>query len=245
MSTIKGIFFDLGGTLFRYPGRRGGGGGVGFVLEQYGIEASGQEIGQSWRTASNEVGERYGAMPYFLHKDLFRDTVTHFLDQYGHTPSDNLLEEFHQRQLQGMVEYLPIRDECKDTLNQLRQLGLYLSIVSNIDDDYLDPLIDKHDLHDYLDHWTSSEEAQSCKPDTQIYHYCLNKAGLNKDEVLFVGDSLHHDVAGAAAVGMRSVRIVEEGVATPLTQGLKVTADPTFEITSLDELIPIVERANG
>ena len=144
-----------------------------------------------------------------------------------------------------MVEYLPIRDECKDTLQSLRDKGLYLSIVSNIDDDYLDPLVDKHDLHDYLDHWTSSEEAQSCKPDTAIYHYCLKKAGLHKDEVLFVGDSLHHDVAGAAAVGMRSVRIVEEGVATPLTQGLKVTADPTFEITSLDELIPIVEQANG
>ena len=39
MSKIRGIFFDLGGTLFRYPGRRSGGGAVGYVLEQYGIDA--------------------------------------------------------------------------------------------------------------------------------------------------------------------------------------------------------------
>ena len=241
---IKGLFFDLGGTLFTYSGRLGGS-GINYLMQELGIEATGKEVGQGWRSASSEVGERYGKQSYFLHKDLFRDTVTHFLDQFGHCANDDLLEEFHLRQLNGMLEHMPIRDECHSALAKLKQRGLYLSIVSNIDDDYLDPLVDKHNLHDHLDHWTSSEEAQSCKPDTEIYHYCLSKSGLSKDEVLFVGDSLHHDIAGAAAVGMRCARIVNEGVPTPLTQGLQVTAQPTFEISSLDDLLPIVDAANG
>lgn len=241
---VKGIFFDLGGTLFSYT-RRGGGGGIRFVLNELGIEASPEEVGQAWSAASTEVGEHYGRQSYFLHKHLFRDTLTRFLTRFGHEPKTSLLEEFHLRQRDAMVDNLPIREECHDALAALKTQGLYLSIVSNIDDDYLYPLVEKHQLDAVLDHCTSSEEARSCKPDTQIFHYSLNKSGLEKEQVLFVGDSLHHDVAGADAVGLRSVRIVEEGVETPLTHGLSVTADPTFEINKLTDLLDIVAQHNG
>jgi len=241
---IKGIFFDLGGTLFRYSGRLGGG-GIRYVMGELGLDAAPEEIGKAWGKASRHVGEHYGSQPFFLHKDLFRDTMTHFLAEFGHTPHDDLLDEFHIRQRDAMLNNLPIREECHNALAALKARGLYLSIVSNIDDDYLYPLVERHGLHDVLDHLTSSEEARSCKPDTGIFHYSLNKSGLDRDEVLFVGDSLHHDVAGADKVGMRSVRIVEEGTQTPLTHGLEATADPTFEITDLMELVGIVERHNG
>jgi 2-haloalkanoic acid dehalogenase type II len=241
---VKGIFFDLGGTLFSYSGRMGGS-GIGYVLKELGITAAPEEVGKAWGAASKQVGEHYGRERYFLHQDLFRDTMTRFLAAFDHEPSESLLEEFHQRQLDAVVDHLPIREECHTALQALKDRGLYLSIVSNIDDDYLDPLVEKNGLSDFLNHWTSSEEAQSCKPDPDIFHYSVRKSGLHKDEVLFVGDSLHHDVAGADAVGMRSVRIVEEGVVTPLTHGLKVTADPTFEISNLNELVNIVEQHNG
>ena len=241
---IKGIFFDLGGTLFSYS-RRMGGGGIGFVLKELGIDASPEEVGKAWGAAGKQAGEHYGRERYFLHRDLFRATLTHFLADFDHEPSAALLEEFHQRQLRSVVDHLPIREECHDALQALKDRGLYLSIVSNIDDDYLDPLVEKNQLGPLLDHWTSSEEARSCKPDPDIFHYSARKSGLGIDEVLFVGDSLHHDVAGADAVGMRSARIVEEGIVTPLTHGLKVTADPTFEIAALTDLIDIVEEHNG
>ncbi len=241
---VRGIFFDLGGTLFRYSGRRGGG-GMGFVLRELGIEAEPDEIAAAWGEANRHIGQRYGTQPYFLHKELFRDTMSYFVGAFGHEASETLLEAFHTRQRDAMVEHLPIRDETHDALAALKERGLYLSIVSNIDDDYLYPLVEKHNLNSLLDHCTSSEEAQSCKPDAGIFHYSLEKSGLEMEEVLFVGDSLHHDVAGADKVGMRSVRIVEEGIVTPLTHGLEVTADPTFEIESLNELVTIVDELNG
>ena len=241
---VKGIFFDLGGTLFSYRGRLGGG-GVRYVMQELGIDASPEAVGHAWGQASREVGTHYGGQRYFLHKDLFRDTVTQFLAEFDHVPNADLLEEFHLAQRDAMLENLPLRDECHDALAALKQHGLYLSIVSNIDDDYLYPLVKKHGLDDVLDHCTSSEEARSCKPDAEIFHYSLKKSGLDRSEVLFVGDSLHHDVAGADQVGMRSVRIVEEGVQTPLTHGLSATADPTFEIGSLTELVDIVAQHNG
>jgi len=256
---IKGIFFDLGGTLFSYNfGRRSRGaskpasdahrrmgGGLGYVLSELGIEADPAEVGAAWGEANRHVGQRYGRERYFLHRDLFRDTVHHFLADFGRTASDGLLDEFHLRQRDAMLENLPIREECHRALDSLKSRGLYLSIVSNIDDDYLYPLLDKHALEPLFDHCTSSEEARSCKPDTEIFRYALNKSGLRSDDVLFVGDSLHHDVAGAAAVGMRSARIVEEGIETPLTHGLEVTAEPTYIIKQLTDLLGIVEENDG
>ncbi|MEM7001367.1 MAG: HAD family hydrolase [Pseudomonadota bacterium] len=241
---VKGIFFDLGGTLFSYTGRQGGN-GIGYLLKAAQLRLEPQQIGAAWGKASALVGARYGAMPYFLHKDLFRETATAFLAEFDREVDAAIFEEFHQRQLQGMLQHLPIRDDCHATLAALGSRGIYRSIVSNIDDDYLDPLVELHNLDQHLEHWTSSEEAQSCKPDPDIYHYCLGKSGLGIEEVLFVGDSLHHDVAGAAKVGMRSVRIYEDGVATPLTHGLEVTAQPTYQIGTLSELLAIVDELNG
>ena len=91
---IKGIFFDLGGTLFSYnygpqksstqaaaskpsaskPSRRGMGSGLGFVLGKLGIEAEPADIGTAWGEANRHVGQRYGREQYFLHRELFRDT---------------------------------------------------------------------------------------------------------------------------------------------------------------------------
>jgi len=256
---IKGIFFDLGGTLFSYDyGRRRKGastgesttprrpgGGLAYVLRQLGIEADPADIGAAWGEANRHVGQRYGRERFFLHRDLFRDTVHHFLADFGKTASDALLDEFHHRQRDAMLEHLPIREECHDALEALKARGLYLSIVSNIDDDYLYPLLEQHALEPLFEHCTSSEEARSCKPDTEIFRYALRKSGLGQEDVLFVGDSLHHDVAGAAAVGMRSARIVEEGIETPLTHGLEITAEPTYIIHQLTDLMEIVEASDG
>lgn len=242
---VRGILFDLGGTLFSYSRRGGMGQALQEVVKSLGVEAEPREIGRAWGEASEAAMRRFARHDYFLHRDLFHETLVAFATRFDRSVSDALAENFHTAQRQSVVEHLPLRTECLEALGALKSLGLYLAIVSNIDDDYLDPLVEKHGLERWLDHWTSSEEARSCKPHTGIYHYALTKAGLGVGETLFVGDSLHHDVAGANAAGMRSVRITEEGVSTPLTSGLAVTAQPDYQITELTELIGIVEALNG
>lgn len=45
------------------------------------------------------------------------------------------------------------------------------------------------------------------KPEPRIYRSCLSRLGLAVSEVLCIGDSLAHDVAGAIGVGMQSAFI--------------------------------------
>ncbi len=240
---IEAVLFDLGGTLFSYGGRLGG--GIKGVIETVGIDAPGEVIGRAWRGAADRAGDFYGRQSYFLHRDLFRSTLLHFLEHFGHELDEGVFAAFHERQLKGLLDHMPLREDCRSTLVALRERGLYVGLVSNIDDDYLYPLLDRHDLLELFDHCTSSEEARSCKPDPEIFHYALGKAQRDSATTLFVGDSLHHDVAGAHRVGMRSARIVEEGVATPLTHGLEVVAEANFEVSSLQALIGIVDDVNS
>ena len=120
-------------------------------------------------------------------------------------------------------------------LAALRRQGLHLGIVSNIDDDQFQPLWERIGLGPQFDAVTTSEEARSCKPHPGIYRHALGKAGdLSPEEVVFVGDSLEFDVAGANAIGMTTVLIGE-----PPSQA-EADGDPDYVIETIPELLQII-----
>ncbi len=237
--TIQGVFFDLGGTLFSYSGLAKSTGPLLLrAVQQLGTQVSLPQIGAAYKQASARVGKEYGALDYYLHADLFRETFEQFSKLLGCKFEPSVYEWFRQAQHEAVLGALELRADCRDTLAGLRSKGFYLSIVSNIDDDMLHPLIEREQLHDYLHHWSSSEEAQSCKPHSAFFEYSLGKAGLLAEEVLFVGDSPEHDVLGAASMGMKTALISEEGVVAPLQSG-KPTVPADFNISSLSELLEL------
>lgn len=237
---FRAVFFDLGGTLFSYRDvGRWTLGALQGMAQQLGVEAPVREIGMAYRAASAEANERYVSRPFYLHRDLFRDTFAGFATRLGRTPTPEFLDWAEAALRGALVENMVLRDDCLETLARLREAGLSLSIVSNIDDDHLIPMVEGSGLAEVLDHWTSSEEARSCKPDPGFFRVALEKAGVSPEQVLFVGDSPEHDIAGAKGVGMTAALIVEEGSAPPFQSGRERLA-PDHEIRALAELLPIV-----
>jgi HAD superfamily hydrolase (TIGR01509 family) len=239
-SSIKGVFFDLGGTLFSYNNvGRATGPVLMEAIRRMGIDDDPKVVGKAYGAASQEIGRRYAEKTYYLHSDLFRDTFVLFVENMRGDFDEEAYIWFRDRQHDLVVNNLELKADCLDTLAHLKELGLYLSIVSNIDDDMLDPLVEREGLHDYLHHWTSSEAAESCKPHRQFFEVSLEKSGLERESVLFVGDSPWHDVQGAFEAGMRTVLIREEGIQPPL-QGGGETVDPDHVIANLAELKGLV-----
>lgn len=237
---IRAVFFDLGGTLFSYRQvARGTGPLIREAVRRLGVETERGEIGRAYREASRIAYEKHGHLPYYLHRDLFRDTFRAFAEALGREASDDFLDWFEAGQRDVLIEQMAPRPDARDTVSALREQGLYTSIVSNIDDDYLLPIIEKWKLADLFDHWTSSEEARSCKPDRRFFELALEKAGRPAGEVLFVGDSPEHDIQGARALGMTSVLIVEEGTPPPLQSGA-AEHEPHHEIRALGELLELL-----
>ena len=238
----RAVFFDLGGTLFSY--RNVARATVPLLIEavrRLGVAADVAQIKAAYTAAGRDTTLAYAERAYYLHRDFFHDTFMRFADRLG-APHDEAVHDWYRdAHRDAMVECLVLKEDCHDTLATLRERGLYLSVVSNIDDDMLTPLIEREGLARYLDHWTSSEAAQSCKPDRRFFEHALELAGQAPEGVLFVGDSPEHDIAGAAAVGMRTALIVDGGLPPPM-QSRAVATTPDHVIHTLSELVDLMPR---
>ena len=238
---IAGVFFDLGGTLFTYrniPRQHGA------LLEEtaarLGLPES-RALKKAYAEAMTAMSAAYAERDYYLHRDLFRDAFIDSLARLGRDAPNDLADWYLEAHRDSVFGSLEIKPDCIDTLRALRERGLYLCIVSNIDNDMLDPLVQREGLHQHLHHWMSSETAQSCKPHRGFFELCLRQSGLEAADVLFVGDSPEHDIAGAASVGMRTALIVDEGMPPPLQAG-KDTREPDHRIDRLSDLLELVAR---
>jgi HAD superfamily hydrolase (TIGR01509 family) len=241
---VRAVFFDFGGTLFSYARVQG----RGFYplllgsLERLGVRAEPRDAGRAWRRASAASWRAFHGRPFFLHRELFLDTFRRFAAELGAEARPADLDWFHEEQRRLVYEGFELRPGCVETLDALRRDGLHAAIVSNIDDDYLEPMLDRAGLRPHLDAWTSSERARSCKPDRGIFEAALALAGARGDEALFVGDSPEQDIAGARGVGMRTVLIREAGAETP-GAGVGLSAAPHHVVEDLREVPRLVRSA--
>lgn len=237
---FKGIFFDLGGTLVSYHH-------VNRVHAPILLEAAARvgradephAVKRAYAQAVKETTERYATLDYYLHRDFFLDTFHRCFDLLNAAVAEEVRAWYAQEHLTQLRDCLEPKPDCHATLAALKARRLYLSIVSNIDDDMLDPIVAREGLHRYLDHWTSSEAAQSCKPHRRFFEVCLEKSRLAAHEVLFVGDSPEHDIDGASQVGMKTALILNEGAEPPLQSG-RARATPDYVIHSLSGLLDLV-----
>ena len=237
---IRGVFFDLGGTLFTYhtmPGRSGE--LLMDAVAQLGISVAPKELGRAYQAANRKVAIAYGQKDYYLHADLFRDVFMEFCAGVGGEFNLEVWENYRHKHDANVISALQIRPDCRSTMEALRERGLYLSIASNIDHFMLEALVEREKLDELFDDWTSSEEAQSCKPHGDFFDVTQSKSGLDVGDILFVGDSPEHDILGAYSAGMRTALIVEPGVEAPLQSG-KETVDADYQIDELSDLLNIL-----
>jgi len=116
--------------------------------------------------------------------------------------------------------------EVPAALRALRDAGHRLVVVSNWDislhvalrDSGLAPLVDAA---------ISSAEAGFAKPDPRIFERALELVGGDAQGALHAGDSLHFDVAGALAAGLRPVLVVREGPEPQVPAGVAVIGSLT------------------
>jgi 2-haloalkanoic acid dehalogenase type II len=245
MSGIRAVFFDLGGTLF--SNRQIPLACMPVLVEaadRLGVEGGIAGIGRAFVDATRDVNADYMKHPYYLHRDLFLDTARRLLATLGLEDREDFPEWFYGAQRAVMITGMELRPDCLATLAALRSLGLGLSVVSNIDDDYLEPMVEHLGLRAHFDHFISSESARSCKPDPGIFRHALARADCRPDEVVFVGDSRVHDIQGSRALGIRSILITEKGGVSHLDDA-DFDAEPDHVIAELTELVELAGNQFG
>jgi 2-haloalkanoic acid dehalogenase type II len=115
----------------------------------------------------------------------------------------------------------------------LAEFPLPICIVSNADRDDLACALERHAIR--VAAAVTSEEVRAYKPSPKLFLEALRRTGWDRQRVLHVGDSLHSDVGGAKAAGLRSGwvnrahRIHDIG-----------THRPDYEFADLMELLELV-----
>ncbi|HVO27856.1 MAG TPA: HAD family hydrolase [Candidatus Margulisiibacteriota bacterium] len=204
--TIRAVLFDFGGTLYDYATLEAAEReSLVELARQLGINAEPGAIQHAHREAMRQVFRQYLPRRFYLHRNLFRDAVIGMLESFGVAPDAARLDRYRAAQWQRHARDFTLRDGVSATLATLRQRGVHLGIVSNIDDDQLAHLLEIAAIGSYFDSILSSEQVQSCKPDRTIFEKALERAGCAAGEALFVGDTLAQDIAGANRVGLQSV----------------------------------------
>ena len=87
----------------------------------------------------------------------------------------------------------------------------------------------------YFDFVVTPAEAGAAKPDSAIFEFALNAAGVSPEGVVHVGDDPVRDIAGAAAMGLRTVWMNPKGLPWP------EETPPDAEIRTLDTLVSVID----
>ena len=150
--------------------------------------------------------------------------------QFIGMPNGDLAAHLHALYLQHRFEDIQLFDDVLPTLNVL--LGDYAMGVLSNGNTYPE----RCGLEGYFQFAVFAQDYGIHKPDPQLFDIAVGHAGCTKDQLLHVGDSFQNDVLGAKQAGVRSVWLNRHGVKNETEQ------QPNFEISSLRELIEILEN---
>ena len=237
----RAVFFDFAGTLFSDRDLRDAHlQQLRRVAELVGADTVGTDDAQLRVAYRHGMGVAYRGIAgrsWYTHRELFGTAFAAMAEDLGGQLSPATVDDLVDRQYRATIEHAVPRSDCLATLRALRERGLHVHVVSNIDDEQLLPMLDRMQIAPLLDGWTSSEEAKSCKPDARIFHHALAKAGVTAQQVLFVGDSVGHDIVGPAAVGMWTALLATDA------KSARAEEQPDFVVGTLGDVVTIVVGA--
>ena len=154
---------------------------------------------------------------------------------FGHT----LMNEHIDRQLP--IDVRPVH--LMPGLNALSKINVPFALWANT------RTAREADVRSWLDRaglgsrfqWViTSVDAGARKPSPAFFQYALDRCGVAADDVLFVGNQLNTDVAGAEACGIRTVWLSDAAYRSPDDE--PCDARPTFTIPTLHELPTLLQR---
>ncbi|MBN2563077.1 MAG: HAD family hydrolase [Phycisphaerae bacterium] len=191
---LDGILMDLYGTLTTGD-REAVERTCGCIVKDAGVSLTAGQLSIIW-------GERFLSALESINGDRFLTLFDLEVKTLVETMAELGAEVDPIPYVRMLVEYWqnpPLQPEAKAFLDGF---NIPICIVSNADHADAEAALAKHSVkvHDLV----TSEEARFYKPDPRIFEAALMKTGWRRDRVIHVGDSLHSDVGGAIAAGIRS-----------------------------------------
>lgn len=211
MPEIKAYIFDAYGTLFDVHS-------VMKELEEL-FPDKGEAISQTWRKKQVEYFFLRQVMGRYKPFDqVTQDSLVYAVKENHQTIDDKQVEHMLERYRQ-LTHY----DEVEEVLQQLQ--GKELIVFSNGSENMLHPLMEFSGLKPLFTDAISADEIKQYKPSPAAYTYALEKAGVKREEVLFMSSN-GWDISGAKSFGFHTAWINRSGL--PVEE-LQLAPDAVYE----------------
>jgi putative hydrolase of the HAD superfamily len=176
--------------------------------------------------------------PGTLEEVEYPGLMRRLLAETGIDVDDDELERYLEAEHAAWGEALQLGDTTHALLESLRDRGLKLGLVSNAIDPpgLLHRDLERLGIAERLDVAVFSSEVGWRKPHRAIFDRALDPLGVAPGSVLFVGDKLATDVAGASALGMHTCQ------ALWFVADEDVGPEPEFQAFTQMDVLTIVGR---
>ena len=204
---IKAVFFDLYHTLVTYDPPRDV--KQAEALAVLGVEVPPEKVRWPLVVADEYIYGELSRVPMGRRspedlQSLWANYMRVFLKEAGIEPNEKLVAGL----LESMraVKWNPVLfADVAPTLADLKGRGMVLGLISNVDKD-INPMLEELGLLSWLSIIVTSSNAGYTKPQPEIFHEALKRAGgLLPAEVIYVGDQHEADARGACKAGLRGV----------------------------------------
>ena len=184
-----------------------------------------------------EIESELESGPYLRYRTVLSRTVQEMGRQLGVSISEAQGSEFAQ----SLTRWKPFIDTVAalESMKKIFRLG----IISNVDDDLFAETRKK--LAVEFDFVVTAQQVQSYKPSHRNFEEALRRGGVSKGQMLHAGQSLHHDIAPANALGITNVWVNRPSARPGSGAAKPGTAKPTYEVRTLAELASLVGSATA
>ena len=209
---IKAVFFDFYNTLVGYdPPQEEL---EARVLRDFGIDASPEVFRRPLVIADEFIYREHARLPISKRSKeergaLYAQYQGIILKEAGIDASPELIAGILGK-FQKLNLKLVLFADVMPALTHLRELGLILGLISNVDRD-ITPVCQELGLSAMLGVVVTSQEIGFNKPQPEIFRAALKQAGVKPPEAIYIGDQYQIDVVGAKAAGMRGVLLDRGG----------------------------------
>jgi phosphoglycolate phosphatase len=179
---IKGIFFDLDGTLFETAPQ------LTLAVNRMLVDLKMNTLPEE--KISNFIGK--GA------DNLIRKSIKLSSDKDANEFFVDAIDSFHSHYEQIAHNSLPY-DGVMETINFLKTKGLKLACITNKPSIFTDKILCESGLNQYLDLILSGDSLEKMKPDPLPIIYSCEFFNIKTKESIMVGDSMNDVEAGSSA----------------------------------------------
>jgi HAD superfamily hydrolase (TIGR01509 family) len=165
----------------------------------------------AWYRAFNDVGLDVEA--WRIHRSIGLDgsMLVASLAEGADDDTRSRLKDLHSRYYQETVPLLRPLPGARELLEAVDELGLQIVLATSAPEDELSIVREVLASDDLVSAATSSNDVDTAKPQPDIVQVALDRAGVDTDHAVFVGDTVW-DVEACERAGVPTIAVLSGGV---------------------------------